>query len=76
MGYMSDTLTNMYVDKHKSCGGCQSRWNTMKNKLNINDPPSFLMKKAKSSKNANKILEVLYNAKTQSKVQNSKRRTR
>ena len=74
MGIISDTLTNAYVKKHKSCGGCQDKWGWMQDNMGLKAPPNLLAQQAKKSKNAKKIMDTLYNAKSQAKSQNLKRR--
>ena len=43
MGLVSDYLTETFVNKHKSCGGCQNRWNGMQNNMGLKNPPNFLV---------------------------------
>ena len=76
MGLVSDYLTEKFVNKHKSCGGCQNRWNGMQNNMGLKNPPNFLVQQAEDNDNAKKIMDTLYAAKTKATQQNIKRRTR
>ena len=76
MGLVSDYLTEKFVNKHKSCGGCQSRWKGMQNHMGLKNPPKFMVQQAEDNDNAKKIMDTLYAAKTKATQQNIKRRTR
>ena len=57
---ITNTLLNLYINKHNSCGGCQKRWKGMRNTLSIDEAPQFLQKKAQHDVNAMRLMNTLF----------------
>jgi len=54
------SIIDLYIKKHNSCGGCQSRWSGIRDTFNIKNAPEFLQRRAKYSVNANKLMNTLF----------------
>jgi hypothetical protein len=57
---IKNTLFNLYINKHNSCGGCKKRWTGMRNALNIKQAPQFLQKKAQHDVDAMRLMNTLF----------------
>ena len=57
---IGNTLFNLYINKHNSCGGCQKRWKGVRNTLSIKEAPQFLQKKAQYDVNAMRLMNTLF----------------
>ena len=57
------TLADFYINKHKSCGGCQKRWKGIQNKFNMHQTPEFLNKRVKENTEMKRVLDTLFKGK-------------
>ena len=54
-------VLDAYKKKHRSCGGCQKRWDTMKKTIKpLQEAPKFLQKKAQNDGDINDLLNMLW----------------
>tara|TARA_R100000687_G_scaffold72211_1_gene62270 strand:- start:304 stop:504 length:201 start_codon:yes stop_codon:yes gene_type:complete len=54
-------VLDAYKSKHRSCGGCQQRWQTMKKTIKpLQQAPQVLQNKAQNDGEINDLLNMLW----------------